>query len=135
MRFIAIVAAHYTRRFVPKQLLMKHLVKASVHLLLTEAIVWYGSQKEIKEKEGVQSLVTYFCSRVKEAFDPTPLVSMRRSFWDDGTPVYRLAKDILSGESGMARRWHHQNAAILSPLSAFVLQSALATALSFFLNS
>jgi len=94
-----VAAARHRRRLVPKQLLMKRLVKASMHLLSIEAIVWYGSQKEIKEKELAKSLITYFCSRVKEDFHPTPLLSSRTSFWDDDTTVYRLAKDILAGKA------------------------------------
>jgi alkylation response protein AidB-like acyl-CoA dehydrogenase len=92
-------AARHRRRLVPKQLLMTRLVKAGVHLLSTEAVVWYASQKDIKEKALTQSLVTYFCSRIKEDFDPTPLLSIRTSFWDDDTTVYRLAKDILAGKA------------------------------------
>jgi alkylation response protein AidB-like acyl-CoA dehydrogenase len=98
-RTTLVAAARHRRRLVPKQLLMKRLVKASTHLLSIEAIVWYGSQKEIKEKEPAQSLITYFCSRVKEDFHPTPLLSSRTSFWDDDTTVYRLAKDILAGKA------------------------------------
>jgi len=94
-----VAAARHRRKLVPKQLLMKRLVKASMHLLSIEAMVWYGSQKEIREKELVQSLITYFCSRIKEDFDPTPLLSTRTSFWDDDTTVYRIAKDILSGKA------------------------------------
>ncbi len=94
-----VAAARHRQKLAHKQLLMKRLVKASMHLLSIEAIVWYGSQKEIKEKELAQSLITYFCSRVKEDFHPTPLLSSRTSFWDDDTTVYRLAKEILSGQA------------------------------------
>ncbi|MGH7233126.1 MAG: acyl-CoA dehydrogenase family protein [Nitrospiraceae bacterium] len=97
-RTTLMAAARHRRRLVPKQLLMKRLVKASLNLLSIETIIWYGSQREIKDKELAQSLVTYFCSRVKEEFNPTPLLSMRTSFWDDDTTVYRLAKEILSGK-------------------------------------
>src|SRR5207247_9872044 len=44
-------------------------------------------------------LLTYFCSRVKEDFERTPLLSTRTSCWDDDTTVYHLAKDILAGKA------------------------------------
>jgi hypothetical protein len=64
-----------------------------------EAALWYCSQKGVQEKALSQSLLTYFCSRVKEEFEPMPLLSLRTSFWDDDTTVYSLAKEILSGKA------------------------------------
>lgn len=92
-----VITARHRRRLVPKQILMKRLVKASTNLFAIEAVVWYASQKDIKERTLSEDLLTHFCSRVKEDFDPTPLLSMRTSFWDDDTTVSRIAKDILSG--------------------------------------
>jgi alkylation response protein AidB-like acyl-CoA dehydrogenase len=94
-----LITAHHRQRLAPKQLLMKRLVQASMNLFAMEAMLWYGSQKEIQEREMSQSLLTYFCSRVKEEFEPTPLLSLRTSFWNDDTTVYCLAKDILSGKA------------------------------------
>ncbi len=80
-------------------MLMKRFSKASMHLFAVEAVLWYSSQKEIKDKHLSQGLLTYFCSRVKEEFEPTPLLSTRTSYWDDDTTVYRLAKEILLGKA------------------------------------
>ncbi len=93
------VTARHRRGLVPKQILMKRLVKASMNLFSVETMIWYASQKEIKEKELSECLVTYFCSRVKEEFNPIPLLSMRTSFWDDDTRVRRMTKEILSGKA------------------------------------
>jgi alkylation response protein AidB-like acyl-CoA dehydrogenase len=98
-RKILLVAARHRRRLVPKQMLMKRFVKASMNLFAMEAALWYASQPDIKGKALSQPLLTYFCSRVKEDFDPTPLLSLQTSFWDDDTTVYRLAKEILSGKA------------------------------------
>ena len=94
-----LATARHRRRLVPKQILMRRFVKASMNLFAIEAVVWYASQKEIQGKDLSASLLTYFCSRVKEEFEPTPLLSLRTSFWDDDTTVYRIAKDLLSGKA------------------------------------
>ena len=94
-----LVTTLHRRRLIPKQMLMKRFSKASMHLFAVEAVLWYSSQKEIKDKHLSQGLLTYFCSRVKEEFEPTPLLSTRTSYWDDDTTVYRLAKEILLGKA------------------------------------
>ena len=70
-----------------------------MNLFAIEAVVWYASQKDVKGRDLSACLLTYFCSRVKEEFEPTPLLSLRTSFWDDDTTVYRIAKDLLSGKA------------------------------------
>lgn len=94
-----LVAVRHRQGLVVKQLLMKRLIKAGMDLFSLEALIWYASQKEIIGKALVQPLVAYFGARVKEEFDPTPLLSMRMSFWNDDDRVYRTAKDILSGQA------------------------------------
>jgi hypothetical protein len=61
--------------------------------------VWYASQPEIKGNSLAQGLLEHFCSQLREEFDPTPLLSMQTSCWDDDTTVYRLAKEILAGKA------------------------------------
>jgi alkylation response protein AidB-like acyl-CoA dehydrogenase len=98
-RTTLLATARHRHKLVPKQLLMRRLITASMDLFSLEALIWYASQNEIKDKALVQSLATYFYSHVQEEFDPTPLLSMQTSFWNDDTTVYRLAKDILSGKA------------------------------------
>jgi hypothetical protein len=78
---------------------MQRLIKAGVHLFSLEALLWYASQKEIRDLELVRALVADFGSRVREDFHPTPLLSLRTSSWNDDTTVHRLAKDILAGKA------------------------------------
>jgi Acyl-CoA dehydrogenases len=94
-----LATARYRQRLVPKQILMKRLVKASMNLFAIEAVVWYASQPEIHGNSLAQSLLEHFCSQLREEFDPTPLLSMQTSCWDDDTTVYRLAKEILVGKA------------------------------------
>ena len=94
-----LVTARYRQRLVPKQMLMTRFVKASLHLLAIEAVVWYASQPEIKEKSLSQGLLDHFCTQIREEFDPTPLLSMQTSCCDDDTTMYRLAKEILAGKA------------------------------------
>lgn len=92
-------AARHRQKLVPKQLLMKRLIQAGMDLFALEALLWYASQKEIKDRALAPSLVADFGSRVCEAFHPTPLLSLRTLPWNDDTTVYRLAKDILAGKA------------------------------------
>jgi hypothetical protein len=92
------VTARHRRGLARKQLLLTRLVKAGMHLFAVETLLWYKSQKELQGKAHAQSLVTYFCSRIKAEFNPAPLLSMRTSSWDDDAGLYRLSKTILSGQ-------------------------------------
>ncbi len=80
-----------------KQLLMTRLVKAATHLFAVESLLWYKSREPLGDQAHVESVVTYFCSRVKADFHPSPLLSCQTSWWDDDTHVYALAKAIVSG--------------------------------------
>ena len=94
-----LVTARHRQRLVPKQLLMKRFVKAGMNLFAMEALLWYASQNDIQDKAMSRQLVEHLCSRMKEEFDPAPLLSLRPSLWDDDTTVYRIAKDILAGKA------------------------------------
>jgi alkylation response protein AidB-like acyl-CoA dehydrogenase len=94
-----VVTARHRQRLVPKQILMKRFVKASMNLLAIEAAVWYASQPEIKEHSLSRCLLEHFCSQIREEFDPTPLLSMQVSCCNDDTTVYHLAKEILAGKA------------------------------------
>ncbi len=98
-RTTLLATARHQQRLVPKQLLMKRLITAGMDLFSLEALLWYASQKDIKDRELVQALVADFGSRVREEFHPTPLLSLRTSSWNDDATVYRLAKDILAGKA------------------------------------
>lgn len=92
------VTARHRQGLARKQLLMTRLVKAGMHLFAVETLLWYKSQKELRDQAHVQSLATYFCSRTKAEFNPAPLLSLRTSSWDDDASLYPLAKAILSGQ-------------------------------------
>jgi alkylation response protein AidB-like acyl-CoA dehydrogenase len=94
-----VVTARHRQRLVPKQMLMKRFVKASMNLLAIEAAVWYASQPEIKEQSLSKCLLEHFCSQIREEFDPTPLLSMHVPCCNDDTTVYHLAKEILAGKA------------------------------------
>jgi len=98
-RKILLVTVRHQRRLVPKQMLMKRFSKASMDLFAVEAVVWYASQKDVQDKDLLHDLLTQFCSRVKEDFESTPLLSTATAFWDNDSTVYRLSKDILSGKA------------------------------------
>ena len=93
------VAARDRQGLAKKQLLMTRLVKAGLHLFAVETMLWYKSQQELRDKAHVQSLVTYFCSRIRSEFNPAPLLSLRTSPWNDDASLYPVAKAILSGEA------------------------------------
>ena len=71
-----LITARHRQRLVPKQMLMKRFVKASMNLLAIEAAVWYASQPAIQANPLSQCLLEHFCSQLKEEFDPTPLLTM-----------------------------------------------------------
>ena len=98
-RATLLATARHRQKLVPKQLLMKRLITASMDLFSLEALLWYASQKNIEDRGLVQSLVADFGSRVREEFRPTPLLSLRTACWNDDTIVYRLAQDILEGKA------------------------------------
>ncbi|MCE3223898.1 MAG: putative Acyl-CoA dehydrogenase [Nitrospira sp.] len=104
------VTARHRQGLARKQLLMTRLVKAGMHLFAVETLLWYKSQQPLRDKAHVQSLVTYFCSRVKAEFNPAPLLSLRTSSWDDDAGLYPVAQAILSGQADWLEegiiRWH-----------------------------
>lgn len=93
-----------------KQLLVNRLVTAGMHLFAVETLLWYKSRQELRDMAHIQSLVTYFCSRVKAEFNPTPLLSLRVSSWNDDANLYPVAQAILSGQAEWLEegiiRWH-----------------------------
>lgn len=93
------VTARHRHGLARKQRLVTRLVNAGMYLFAGQALVWYASQPELRDKRLCQNLATDFCARVAEAFNPTPLLSLRTPQWDDDTRVFRLAKDILAGQA------------------------------------
>ncbi|HRC45186.1 MAG TPA: hypothetical protein PLT27_14120 [Nitrospira sp.] len=73
---------------------------AGLQLFAVEALLWYGSQPEVREQALSRALVEDFCLRVKETFHPTPLLSLTTPLWDDDRRLFHLAKDILAGRAG-----------------------------------
>jgi hypothetical protein len=98
-RSLLMVAARHRQKLATKQMLMKRFVKAGMHLYAIETAVWYASQPAIAGKPLSTELLNMFCSRLKEDFEPTPLLSIGTSYWDDDSAVYRLSKAILAGEA------------------------------------
>lgn len=92
------IAARHRRSLIRKQLLTTGLVKAGVHLFAVEALLWYASQPAVRDRQPADQLVRHFCSQVKEAFHPTPLLSLSRPLWEDDSQVFHLAQDILAGK-------------------------------------
>ena len=82
------------------QRLLRRLVTAGLQLFAVEALLWYGSQPEVREQALSRALVEDFCLRVKETFHPTPLLSLTTPLWDDDRRLFHLAKDILAGKAG-----------------------------------
>jgi alkylation response protein AidB-like acyl-CoA dehydrogenase len=98
-RTILLITARHRQKLATKQILMKRLVKASMHLYAIEASDWYAAQPGIASQPLAAELRDHFCARLKEDFEPTPLLSARTSLWDDDAAVYRLAKEILAGRA------------------------------------
>ena len=79
------------------QRVLRSLVTAGLQLFAVEALLWYASQPKLREQALSGALVEDFCLRVKEAFHPTPLLSLKTPLWDDDRRLFHLAKDILAG--------------------------------------
>jgi alkylation response protein AidB-like acyl-CoA dehydrogenase len=93
------VTARHRHGLARKQRLLTRLVTAGMHLFAGEALAWYVSQPEVRDKRLCQNLAADFWVRVEELFDPTPLLSLRTPRWDDDTSLFHLAKNILSGQA------------------------------------
>ncbi|MBS0181917.1 MAG: acyl-CoA dehydrogenase family protein [Nitrospira sp.] len=93
-------AARHRQGLARKQLLMTQLVKAGMQLFAVESLVWYASQRQASgNHQSADGLVQHFCSQVEDQFNPRPLLSLRRSLWQDDSHVFRLAQDILAGKA------------------------------------
>lgn len=92
-------AARHRQGLARKQLLMTHLVKAGMQLFAVESVLWYVAQKTVRNRQLTEGLLQHFCSQVEDEFNPRPLLSLRRSLWQDDSHVFRLAQDILSGKA------------------------------------
>ncbi len=94
------VTARHRQGLARKQLLMTHLVKAGMQLFAVESLVWYASQEHVAwDHQVADGLLQHFCSQVEDEFNPRPLLSLRRSLWQDDSHVFRLAQDILAGKA------------------------------------
>ena len=93
------ITARHRQGLAHKQLLITDLVKAGMQLFAVESLLWYASQQVVRDRQLADGLVQHFCSRVKDEFNPRPLLSLRRSLWQDDSHVFRLAKDILAGKA------------------------------------
>lgn len=92
--------ARHRQGLARKQLLMTHLVKAGMQLFAVESLIWYASQEHVAwNHQLADGLLQHFCSQVEDEFNPRPLLSLRRSLWQDDSHVFRLAKDILAGKA------------------------------------
>lgn len=93
-------AARHRQGLARKQLLTTRLVKAGMQLFAMESLLWYASQRQVPQDHRLaDGLVQHFCSRVEDEFNPKPLLSFRRSLWQDDSHVFRLAQDILAGKA------------------------------------
>jgi alkylation response protein AidB-like acyl-CoA dehydrogenase len=93
-------AARHRQGLARKQLLMTRLVKAGMHLFAVESLLWYASQQQTSRNHQLaDGLLQHFCSQVEDEFNPKPLLSFRRSLWQDDSHVFRLAQDILAGKA------------------------------------
>jgi alkylation response protein AidB-like acyl-CoA dehydrogenase len=92
------IAARHRRGLIRKQLLTTGLVKAGMHLFAVEALLWYASQPAVRNRQLADELVQHFCSQVREAFHPAPLLSLQQPSWEDDSQVFHLAQDILAGK-------------------------------------
>lgn len=91
--------ARHRQGLARKQLLMTHLVKAGMHLFAVEALLWYASQPAVRDRELADGLLQHFCSQIEEAFDPSPLLSLKRPLCEDDSRVFHLAQGILAGKA------------------------------------
>ena len=93
------ITARHRQGLAHKQLLIRDLVKAGMQLFAVESLLWYASQQVVHNRQLADGLVQHFCSQVEDEFNPRPLLSLRRSLWQDDSHVFRLAKDILAGKA------------------------------------
>lgn len=92
--------ARHRQGLARKQLLTTQLVKAGMQLFAVESLVWYASQRQASwNRRLADGLVQHFCSQIEDQFNPRPLLSLRRSLWQDDSHVFRLAQDILAGKA------------------------------------
>lgn len=103
-------AARHRQGLRRKQLLTACLVKAGMHLFAVESLLWYASQPVVRDHPSADGLLTHFCSQVENEFNPRPLLSLRRSLWEDDSHVFRLAQAILAGKAAWLEEgilaWH-----------------------------
>ncbi|MBX3330401.1 MAG: acyl-CoA dehydrogenase [Nitrospira sp.] len=92
-------AARHRQSLARKQLLMTRLVKAGMQLFAVESVLWYVAQQAVRNHQLAEGLLQHFCSQVEDEFNPRPLLSLRRSLWQDDSHVFRLAQDILAGKA------------------------------------
>ena len=78
---------------------MTRLVKAGMQLFAVESVLWYVAQQAVRNHQLVDGLLQHFCSQVEDEFNPRPLLSLRRSLWQDDSHVFHLAQDLLAGKS------------------------------------
>lgn len=93
------VTARHRHGLIRKQRLLTRLVTAGMQLFAGEALAWYASQPDVRDRPLCRALVADFQGRVEELFDPTPLLSLRTPRWDDDTRLFHLAKEILAGRA------------------------------------
>lgn len=103
-------AVRHRQGLARKQLLMTHLVKAGMQLFAVESVLWYVAQPAFRNHQLADGLLQHFCSQVEDEFNPRPLLSLRRSLWQDDSHVFRLAQDILAGKADWLEEgilaWH-----------------------------
>jgi hypothetical protein len=92
-------AVRHRQGLARKQLLTTRLVKAGMQLFAVESVLWYVAQQDVRSHQLTEELLQHFCSQVEEEFNPIPLLSLRRSLWQDDSHVFRLAQDILAGRA------------------------------------
>jgi len=91
--------ARHRQGLARKQLLTTCLVKAGMQLFAVESLLWYVPQQAIRNHQLTEGLLQHFCSQVEDEFNPRPLLSLKRSLWQDDSNVFRLAQDILAGKA------------------------------------
>ena len=92
-------AVRHRQGLARKQLLTTRLVKAGMQLFAVESVLWYVAQQDVRSHQLTEELLQHFCSQIEEEFNPIPLLSLRRSLWQDDSHVFRLAQDILAGRA------------------------------------
>jgi alkylation response protein AidB-like acyl-CoA dehydrogenase len=81
-----------------KQLLLQDLVNDSLWLFPMAATLWYASQSEMRTKQGILELATYFCQEMADRLDPPSSSVKRIRRHKKDTTVYHLSKAIMNGE-------------------------------------